>query len=150
VLNTPNSNGLDPTNFALLTSNGTLSLSVFMSSLTTKCNTNIKKWPYNVQSCQIILGSTQSDLLKLRYKPSNTSINSSGYIPNKIWDLINSSILNIPRQSGYSKDLQYSFTLKRRRPEIYILSSIFPCLILNAIILMAFFMPFVQQVVLCI
>ncbi len=153
ILNTADINGFvtfQPSLLALITSNGTVSVSICISALNTRCKTDITKWPYDIQSCEIILGNWQSDASRINFDTPNTPIDLTAYLSNPIWDLIKTSKSNIPTKSRflnndiYGDDIQYTLTLKRR-PNIYILSSIFPCLILNVVILLAFFMPFAQQ-----
>jgi nicotinic acetylcholine receptor len=136
---------------ALITSNGTVSVSICVNALNTRCDTDITRWPFDIQSCDIILGNWQNDASRINYDILNTPIGLDDYIPNPIWDLINTNKSNIPTNSRfldkhqYGDDIQYTITLKRR-PTVYILNNIFPCLILNVVIQLAFFMPFAQKI----
>ena len=158
VINTADSNGfinIPPQSLALVDSNGNVYLAISLSSLNTRCDMNIMSFPYDTQKCPITIGSWQCDSSRFSFKSLQSVIDLSEYTPNPLWNLISvkkmdvsakSRFVNKPKEGLVLKGQSLSFIVKvQRLPLIYILNNVFPCLILNAVIQLAFFMPFAQQ-----
>jgi hypothetical protein len=116
-------------------------------SLQTRCTLDVSKCPFNSQICNINFASW----------PFLTSQNTIYYFTNQTSPIStlgsNHSILNLLSIAytidyGYSR-LGYNVILKfERKSTYYLMNSIVPCLILNVIILIAFFLPFANQMAL--
>lgn len=73
------------------------------------------------------------------------------YIENPIWNLTNLSLTVRPSKSKFQNDPDYesdelhlNFTVKRT-PLHYMINSVYPCIILNAVTLSTYFLPFNLQ-----
>ena len=111
---------------------------------------NIQMFPYDVQTCSIILGAWQSDASRFSFRGNSTVFDFPQYVPNPLWKLTDVKIMNIKSVSRFGKQMEgndLKFTLQiERLPMIYLLNNLFPCLILNVIILAVFFIPYAPQV----
>ena len=117
-------------------------------SLQTRCTLDVSKYPFDSQICNItllpwpFLSATQ----KIIYSFTNqTSLASTLGVNHSIWDLLN---ITYSVDYGYSGN-GYNVMLKfQRKSTYYMTNSIVPCLILNIIILISFFLPFANQMAL--
>jgi hypothetical protein len=152
VINTADSNGyvnIPSQSLALVNYDGEVNLILSISTLNTRCDMNIYKFPFDSQSCPIQIGTWQNDLTRLTFTDINNTFNLDSYITNPIWQLNSINVSNIESTirfySGLNGiDIKYLLNIKRM-PNIYILYYVFPCFILNAVILITFFVPFAQQ-----
>lgn len=110
---------------------------------------NIYKFPYDHQYFSIQIGSwgLVNSIISFYHKEFIEK-NASDFVPNSIWTVTNQSveIVNTSRISVIyqTSDIHFTFTLKRG-PLYFMISNVYPCLILNIISLVTFFMPFVSQ-----
>jgi hypothetical protein len=101
---------------------------------------------------------TDSSKVKFESKDQHLRVNS--YIPNNQWDLVSLNVSNILASNRYNffnepnnwnvyKNFDVSFNFVLKRVSLYfMLNDIFPTLILNLITLLAFAMPYPQQLLL--
>ena len=92
--------------------------------------------------------------IKLEDEDSNR-VNIDDYTENSVWKLTNSniSVINtkkrlpsfIKKQNASIKEIQFSFNIQRR-PLYFMINGIFPCLLLNCLTLLFFFLPYGSQV----
>jgi hypothetical protein len=79
-------------------------------------------------------------------------IDTDDYVQNSIWKLANKdqSIVQtnsrLMRFPGISSDDAYFNLTLQRMPLYYMINCLYPCLILNAVILAVFFVPFNMQI----
>ena len=154
VTNSASGDGYLTTNkdysYASIYSNGTVVLNSQCISLQTRCYIKIDKYPFDSQKCTIDIASWPfSDQLEIVYLFSNQSSekNELGY-NNSIWDMMSINFSNFDTYCHHS-GCSYRVILEfMRKPTYYIMNSIIPCLILNIIILISFFLPFANQMAL--
>ena len=119
--------------------------------LKTRCNLNIRKFPFDQQKCEIQIGSWQhvDSEIKIglwnRYKKAYTV----NFMANSVWDLIGNKLYIVNTSSrffGYfsSSDFVFELTVKRK-PLYYMINNVYPCLILNLVTLITYFLPFILQ-----
>ena len=117
-------------------------------SLQTRCTLNVAKYPFDSQSCSIILASWSFADNKILYSIEDAYINFDDYTTNKIWTLTSSSIMSKasadrdPFESDYNQTaikINLSIT---RKPLYYMMNSVFPCFVLNGVTLLTYYMPF--------
>ena len=152
VVNTADANGfinVPAQSLAVVSNKGFIYLALSVS-LNTRCNMNIQMFPYDAQTCSIIIGAWQSDDSRFSFRGNNTVFGFPQYVPNPLWKLKSVKIVNIKSVSRFGKQMEgndLQFTLRiERLPMIYLLNNLFPCLILNVIILAVFFIPYAPQV----
>jgi nicotinic acetylcholine receptor len=154
VLNTANSNNgflpLVDSNLGYIINNGQVVINYGLIGLTTRCKMNIYKFPMDEQNCSINIGSWFADTSRITIinQKLNAEINT-GFIENQIWTLMNQStniIQNTTRFSNVylSDEINFTFRIKRG-PLYYVINNVYPCLILNIITLLTFFLPFAIQ-----
>ena len=88
-------------------------------------------------------------------KENDDKLPDSTYIPNSLWDLEEISTEVIISSDRYfdniheirNADASINIVLKRR-PLYFMVNNIFPCMILNCITVLAFSLPFAQQIAL--
>ncbi len=158
-INTANTNGyvtISGSNLALVDSNGEVYVVFYLSQSKTRCKLSIKYFPFDTQICSIVIGSWMMDTSVLNFTSDDTKIDKSAYTQNPVWDLkeINvNSIISSDRYFTFGKllsneDISYDFVLTRR-PLYFIMNNIFPCLILNFVVILLFTLPFNLQVGSC-
>jgi hypothetical protein len=151
-INTADANGfvnIQSQNLALVNSNGNVYLNLEIPTLNTRCDMNIRKFPFDTQLCEIDIGFWQNDLTRLELKIAADKLDLKDYTTNPLWHLdppkIQDEVSNL-RFAGGLNGKSYKVKLElRRRNVIYILYYFFACYIMNLIILFAFFMPWAQQ-----
>ena len=115
--------------------------------MNTRCSINVYKFPYDLQTCSIVIGSwTLSNMqIMMNYYPFLTA---SGFVENSVWSLQggNFFVTNTTRLSAQNlaSDIYFQGTFKRK-PMYYLINNVYPCLILNIITLFTFKFPFPIQ-----
>ena len=154
VLNAASTSGFVPissSNLAVVSATGNVYLVISVSNMQTRCKINAFYFPFDAQNCSVVLGAWILDTSRLNLN-SNKKIALDFYIEHPIWLLSSYSVyskFNSERNLGYSsplqfEDLSFNFLIKRG-PSYYILNLVL-CFILNVLILIAFFIPFANQV----
>jgi nicotinic acetylcholine receptor beta-4 len=152
----------------IIFSNGDSYLTLSLPSQATRCKLDVYKYPFDAQKCSIIIGSWLNTVNEITFmKPNNTINITRNYLENSIWklesiqesfnfdtnrfELANKEYYNIIEDSIFglkSNDMVFVLNLKRQ-PLYIMINGIFPCFVLNCVILLAFGVPFVQQINLC-
>jgi hypothetical protein len=109
---------------------------------------------------QIRVGAWMTDSSKVKFQSNNQNLRIDTFIPNNQWDLVSLNVSHILASNRYNFfngpinwnvyknfDVSFNFVLKRI-PLYFMLNDIFPTLILNLITLLAFAMPYPQQLLL--
>ena len=115
--------------------------------MNTRCSMNVYKFPFDIQTCSIVIGSWSLPNLKIimNYNPI---LNASGFVENSVWSVINQNVFvkNTSRLNAQylSSDIYFQGTFKRK-PMYYLINNVYPCLILNIITLFTFKFPFPIQ-----
>jgi len=111
---------------------------------------NVYKFPYDSQTCSIVIGSwtLSNDDMFMKYE---NFLTSSGFTENSIWTLQNSNnfVQNTTRldKKYLASDIYFQLTMKRK-PMYYIVNNVYPCLILNIITLFTYTFQFQSQITL--
>ena len=163
----------------LITYDGYVLLILTISLQPTRCKMNVLKYPFDTQQCSIIIGSMSNNAYELVFDAIRFDQNSFGrnsiwdiksveqkiVYDNSKFDFVNKlnqaetieilSNLNLSNEildkmytPLYSTNIHFNLELKRN-PLYIMVNGIFPCLVLNSIILIAFSLPFSVQVGLC-
>ncbi len=158
-INSANSNGyvtIASSSLAYVDSEGIVYVVFYLSQSKTRCKLSIKYFPFDTQTCSIIIGSWMIDTDSLDFLSDESKIDSTGYIQHPVWELkqINvNSVISSDRYFSFSKDIKtedisFDFLLTRR-PLYFMINNIFPCLILNVVVILLFTLPFNAQVGSC-
>ena len=150
----------------LIAHTGDVYLTMGFPSQPTRCKLNVYKYPFDTQKCSITIGSWQNSKKEFDFQASvYKKFNLDEYINNSVWDLksvtqsiqsnsnrfklVNYDIkeLNL-NLTLMAEDMVFELTLKRN-PLYIMINGILPCFVLNCVILIAFGVPFVQQINLC-
>lgn len=155
VINAADSDGylnIPGSDLALVNPNGQVYITISAISLKTRCSMNVRKFPFDQQKCSIVLSSWAYSFDDVDFNISQDSVNKASFVTNSIWELtdivVTSRVTNdrfAMLDANYtSEDVSFDFYLKRR-PLFFMINAIFPCLILNLITILPYFMPFVSQ-----
>jgi len=147
VSNSASGDGFLTTNkensYATIYNTGKVTLYSQATSLQTRCELNVAKFPFDSQSCNISFTHwplLTNEMPQIIYIFNNKTTEYSRLEQNhSIWDLVNISYLH-EGFNGYIVMLQF-----QRKTTYYIMNLIIPCIILNIVILIAFFLPFASQ-----
>ncbi|XP_052799074.1 neuronal acetylcholine receptor subunit alpha-2-like [Mya arenaria] len=103
-----------------------------------QCTVNIAYYPFDQQSCSVIISTWMFDIDELMLMTDDSGINFDMYEANGEWDVVSSSSSNATRTFlGHAMSaVQYDITIQRKY-QFYLLNIIFP------IILLALLGPFV-------
>lgn len=147
---------------ALITYNGDMFLTVLIPTQQTRCKLNVYRYPFDSQQCSITIGSWYFNSQEFNFENMNVtivsytnhsiwqldSIESKTKINNNRYALINTEFSKNNLTQIKAEDVNFVLTFKRN-PLYIMINGIFPCLILNCVILIAFSIPYAQQVALC-
>lgn len=122
-----------------------------MSGLITRCQLDYYKFPYDVQECDIEIGSWQNNGRRIDFDSDDGDIDVSQVLENHIFLLEKSIVLAKASPMRFpvnetATDIIYRFTL-RRRSSPYMLNVVLPTLILSCITLLEFNYPFGNQII---
>ncbi|GFR75887.1 neuronal acetylcholine receptor subunit alpha-7 [Elysia marginata] len=109
----------------------------------TACDIDVTYYPFDTQTCNIILSTWMSTQSEINISPHNENENS-GLILKKFsqsgtWELVSNSIQTLPNEDGLTR-FQFTLKLKRLRT-YYILNIILPVLFLSFTASLVFFLP---------
>ena len=116
---------------------------------------NVRKFPFDTQSCNINVGSWIQTSDRMNIELGDSKIKTDDYVENSVWKLTGSSVAIIQsnkRIPTFLSDKNYTcdeiqFTLHiERRPLYFMMNGIFPCLLLNCLTLLLFFLPYNSQI----
>lgn len=162
ILNTVDSNGffqVDANNLASILYTGHVIVNFPLTALKTRCDIQTRLFPFDTQICSIALTSWvyQSEQMNFKVKEA---LETRYYKENSIWSLVkvdshekeDSSRWTLERLvlKNYTKStITYIEITLRRKPLYVMINGVFPCLVLNIITLVAFFLPTDTQINLC-
>ena len=116
---------------------------------------NVRKFPFDAQSCNINVGSWIQTSDRMNIELGDSKIKTDDYVENSVWRLTGSSVAIIQsnkRIPTFLSDKNFTcdeiqFTLHiERRPLYFMMNGIFPCLLLNCLTLLLFFLPYNSQI----
>jgi hypothetical protein len=116
---------------------------------------NVRKFPFDTQSCNINVGSWIQTSDRMNIELGDSKIKTDDYVENSVWRLTGSSVAIIQsnkRIPTFLSDKNFTcdeiqFTLNiERRPLYFMMNGIFPCLLLNCLTLLLFFLPYNSQI----
>ena len=113
---------------------------------------NVYKFPFDKQSCSLIIGSwfqnNQFITLKIDYKIPPID---KDFVKNPVWELVDTAdwckVKNSTRllSNDYIASDAHFVASFKRGPLYYMINNVYPCLILNVVTLLTFFLPFALQ-----
>ncbi len=141
---------------ALVVANCTVYVVFNLAQAKTRCKLSLKYSPFDTQICSIVIGSWMMDTKVLDILSDKSRIDSSSYMEHPIWELKQMSVTSIISSDRYflfgkeieTEDISFDFVLKRR-PLYFMMNNIFPCLVLNAVLILLFSLPYLAQVASC-
>jgi len=117
----------------------------------TRCKINAFYFPFDNQNCSIVLGTWILDTTRINFF-SNKKVNLDFYTEHPVWQLktVNAySKFNSERNLGFSLPIKFediSFNISIKRGSTYYMLNLVLCFILNVLIMIAFFIPFANQI----
>ena len=115
-------------------------------ALQTRCLMDVANYPCDSQKCSLVVTSWSTGSNKINYTIENAVIDLTDYTDNFIWKLTKADTTTAvtsdrdPFEGATSYAIVFNFYLTRK-PLFYMMNSVFPCLILNIVTLLTFFMP---------
>ncbi|XP_069114214.1 acetylcholine receptor subunit delta-like [Argopecten irradians] len=105
----------------------------------TKCSIDIQYFPFDQQTCSIIVGVWMSTVDIIDVQAGSKGIQLDDYQSNGQWDVVNTSA--VASLSVYSESLvTFSITMKRN-PHYIMVSIVFPILLLSILAVFTFLIP---------
>jgi nicotinic acetylcholine receptor, invertebrate len=159
VLNAVDSDGFVSINDRLTATihyTGSVEINLPMTSLTTRCTLDVRYFPFDNQTCEIVVTNWNLDSDQHAMIPMSSSVVLKGYEENSLWDLTGSYISGGVDTSVRSTQYDTFFTkgalrlYLKRKPLYIIINGIVPAIVLNIINLISFFLPFTEQIALTI
>lgn len=124
-------------------------------NIKTRCALNARKFPFDEQRCSIDLTSWIHTKNRIMYVENNSNlVDLSDYTVHPLWDLetfdvaIRETNDRSPLENSATDVISVQLFLKRK-PLFFMMNGIFACLILNAVTLLSYALPFGSQVGLC-
>lgn len=120
-------------------------------SVKTRCQMNVKKFPFDTQHCPITVGSWSKQMNVLAYSPVFHDVGVVMYSPSSLWDLIGTKSEQFQQPSKLifnqiaHTNVKYTLVL-RRRPLYIMVNAIFPSFVLNIITIIAYLLPYSAQI----
>ncbi|CAF1555218.1 unnamed protein product, partial [Didymodactylos carnosus] len=121
-------------------------------SVRTRCNFLVQKFPFDKQLCSINLTSWSQGANRILYTENRSLvIDLSEYSEHPLWKLNGTDMIvteaadRAPFEDTYNDIISIQLYLQRK-PMYFMLNGIFACLILNAVTLIAFALPFATQI----
>ena len=154
---------IDEKYLATISSKGWTYILLSQKSLVTRCQVNVRKFPFDEQTCNVFIGSWALSINEFVFDNNPNPIDKEGYVDNELWTIksikLNKSlfkkqtatydIIESNDSNDYSTEyISYELVLKRK-PLFFMVNSIFPMLVLNLINLATHFLPFSFQIGLC-
>jgi len=134
-------------NLAIVNNEGLVYVIFGISGLRTKCALNAYYYPFDKQNCSIIIGSWQLDTFRINFISSNDYVDLSNFIQNPVWILKHVDVFKVYTSRRFLSSFDYlsgdvGFFLILQRGSMYsMVNNVFPCLVLNIVILAAFYIP---------
>ena len=127
---------------------GLTSFSKMMNNLKSRCQMEIIWFPYDQQTCTIVLASTiyANDSIKFVDTGADTLL-PYNFAEHKVWKLVSYSYKTVntqyPGYEGNYSEMHLKVTI-RRKPLFVISNLIVPALCLSVVTLISFYIPFAQ------
>ena len=139
----------DSTNLGVIFPDSMVVFSKMMNKLKSRCQINVKWFPYDEQKCTFILASTiyTNDLINYLDSGNNT-IAPYKFTENDIWDLVDYGyeIVNVEYPGYYGAFAELHIHLHIRRKPLFItINLVIPALFLSVVTLISFYTPFAQS-----
>ncbi|CAF3327488.1 unnamed protein product [Rotaria sp. Silwood2] len=141
--------------FASVYYTGDVCLMLPALTVRTRCNFNVRKFPFDKQMCSINLTSWSHGANKIKYAENRILIiDISKYSEHPLWKLYKTDLDvlqaedTIPFEDTYNTIISIQLYLQRK-PLFFMFNGIFACLILNCVTLLSFALPFGSQIGLC-
>ncbi|XP_070568556.1 neuronal acetylcholine receptor subunit alpha-10-like isoform X2 [Ptychodera flava] len=135
---------------AVVESDGHVRLRSKPTLLKSTCKIYVKYFPFDVQACRMKFGSWTYDSFQINLTNSSTEPDLHEYVRNEQWALVHAQtdrhVLFYECCPERYIDVTFSLCL-RRKPMYYIYNLIIPCVLLCALALTGFFMPYSVGVV---
>lgn len=122
--------------------------SKMMNNLKSRCQMEIIWFPYDQQTCTIVLASTIYANESINYvDKGDDTLRPFNFVEHKVWQLVSYSyqVVNTvyPGYDGTYSEMHLKITI-RRKPLFVISNLIVPALCLSVITLISFYIPFAQ------
>lgn len=126
-----------------------MTLFIDVGEFNTKCQLNYYKFPYDTQTCDIIIGSWQHNSKYIYFDVTKARLTVKKSTTNNMWSIESTEVQDsvVTERFAYQEsgqDVYFRLHLSRR-PMNYMLNKIFPTFVLSAVTLLSFFFYFAQQ-----
>uniref|UniRef100_A0AC34RIR9 Uncharacterized protein n=1 Tax=Panagrolaimus sp. JU765 TaxID=591449 RepID=A0AC34RIR9_9BILA len=110
----------------------------------TTCRLNIKFFPYDQQTCTLIISSWTSDKGSIDYEAEFDSVNLDNFIPNEEWVVVSFKIKRVEEKFVCCPEpwvLLEATLVVRRKPLYYIVNLVIPTSVITLVAVTGFFTP---------
>jgi len=121
--------------------------------LRTRCALNVRKFPFDTQTCSVVFTSWSQASNRLAYSTEFSFVDFGDFLPHSIWSVVSYDMRL--RRSSLRNPLDvfpcYLVTVDlqlRRKPMFIMLNGVLPCLVLNVVTIISYLMPYVPQIAL--
>lgn len=158
ILNSADTNSYLPVNdlsLASVNSEGQVYMILPALSARTRCNFNVKKFPFDKQICTINLTSWSYGSNRIAYiDNSSWVVDTSAYTAHALWTLekVDTIVMKAIDRTAFEDTDNSVISIRlflRRKPLFFLMNGIFACWILNCVTLLSFALPFALQITLC-
>jgi hypothetical protein len=138
---------ISSSNLAIINNTGLVYVIFSLSSLKTKCGLNAYYYPFDRQNCSILIGSWQHDSTRINFLSEDNFVDLTSYTLNPVWSLNKVEVNKVFSSKRFLNTFGYSsgdigFYLIIQRGSMYsMINNIFPSIVLNVVILAAYFIP---------
>ncbi|CAF1067888.1 unnamed protein product [Rotaria sordida] len=159
ILNSADASGyLTVSDYSLASVDYTGAVYMILPALTvrTRCDFNVKKFPFDKQICNINLTSWSQGSNRITYTENNSVVlvDTSGYNEHPLWKLNGTDIIvtraedRAPFENTYNDIISIQLYLERKSL-FFIINGILACFVLNFVTLLSYAIPFGSQIGLC-
>ncbi|CAF1367815.1 unnamed protein product [Adineta steineri] len=158
ILNSADSSGyLTVNTYSLASVNYSGQVYMILPALTvkTRCNFNVRYFPFDKQLCGISLTSWSQGSGRIAYtEDKDAVIDTSEYTEHPLWALNGTDLVVIQAEDrtpfeDTSNDVISIQLYLQRKPLYFIMNGIFACWVLNSVTLLSYSLPFGSQIGLC-
>uniref|UniRef100_A0A7E4V8Z1 Neurotransmitter-gated ion-channel ligand-binding domain-containing protein n=1 Tax=Panagrellus redivivus TaxID=6233 RepID=A0A7E4V8Z1_PANRE len=110
----------------------------------TTCRLNIRYFPYDQQTCTLIISSWTSDKSAIDYEPEFDSVNLENFIPNEEWVVVSFNVKRVEQKFVCCPQpwvLLEATLIVRRKPLYYIVNLVIPTSVITLVAVTGFFTP---------
>lgn len=111
---------------------------------------NVYKFPFDKQTCSFVFGSwfQNNQWITFYIRHDSKKYFLDNYVKNPVWEIVDYEQRGVEDSSRIlsqnTSDTYFEVTIKRG-PLYYMINTVYPCLILNVVTLLTFFLPFALQ-----